>query len=143
MRATLKDKRFLERSAWIKENPVNRGETYYPYQELHFVFNHKNLFVNIQESPDPLEISYDLDFADRGGWQPLIELDCLEEWKHKKYVRGLRERGVTRRRSGSSGRTRTLTIIYLITVTEAVILFILLGRGGMCHSISHLSTTCI
>ena len=96
MRAALKDKRFLERSAWIKENPVPDGD-YYPYQELHFVFNHKNLFVNIQESPDPLKISYDLDFADRGGWQPLIELDCLEEWKHKKYVeRYVRERELER-----------------------------------------------
>ena len=32
-KADSKDKRFLERSAWIKDNPVDKDETYYPYVE--------------------------------------------------------------------------------------------------------------
>ena len=66
---------YHERLDWIRENDdykevVEAGK--YPYVEVHGVFNHRQMFANVQDSVDPTKIGYDFQLDIRGGWIGVI-----------------------------------------------------------------------
>jgi hypothetical protein len=70
-----KTPQFHDRKAWIEEND-NYSEVKehndYPYLKLRAVFNNKQFMANVQSTDDPTLIGYDFQWANRGGWIPLI-----------------------------------------------------------------------
>jgi hypothetical protein len=63
-----------ERIAWIAENnSYSHLQDKCAYVELHAVFNSTQLFLNIQETCNPLLMGYDFEFGPGGGWEPLFQ----------------------------------------------------------------------
>ena len=77
IKAASKDHRYIARSKWIEDVQFKskfhrKLKSALPYKSLHVCFNHKNLWMNIQKSPHPMDISYDFEFGLKGGWLPVI-----------------------------------------------------------------------
>ena len=77
LKAASKDPRFINRTKWI--NNIQSKSKFHrnlknalPYRSLHVCFNHKNLWMNVQEQAHPMHISYDFEFGLKGGWLPVI-----------------------------------------------------------------------
>lgn len=65
----------IARTQWIENDTSTRKWTsngQVPYRSLVAVFNHKNIWLNVQDSTDPFLMSYDFQLGTRAGWEPVI-----------------------------------------------------------------------
>jgi hypothetical protein len=66
---------YIARTKWIKNDKHTKSWTekgQVPYDSLLCVFNHKNVWLNVQDTTDPLLMSYDFQLNTRAGWKPII-----------------------------------------------------------------------
>jgi hypothetical protein len=66
---------YIARTQWIQNDEHTRKWTsgdQLPYNSLVAVFNHKNVWLNIQPTTDPFVMSYDFHLGTRAGWQPVV-----------------------------------------------------------------------
>ena len=78
--AASKDRSYIARMQWIKQDKktLTWTKSMIPYTSLVAVFNHKNLWLNIQDTVNPCLMSYDFQLGTRGGWHPVIDQgNCL------------------------------------------------------------------
>jgi len=67
---------YIARTQWIRDDKHTKkwtGEGKVPYASLVSVFNHKNIWFNVQDTTDPFLMSYDFQLNTRGGWKPVID----------------------------------------------------------------------
>ena len=67
---------YVARSEWIQQDHHTRKWTtdqdQLPHVSLVAVFNHKNVWLNIQDTNNPFLMSYDFELGSRAGWHPVI-----------------------------------------------------------------------
>mmetsp|Transcript_21969 Transcript_21969/g.35332 ORF Transcript_21969/g.35332 Transcript_21969/m.35332 type:complete len:1485 (-) Transcript_21969:798-5252(-) len=70
-----KQAEFKKRTDWVKrhfERMHSSIQLKMPYERLAFVFNHQNLWVNIQHTDDPRAMTYDVEDGPQYGWAPVV-----------------------------------------------------------------------
>ena len=67
---------YVARTEWIQQDHHTRKWTtdqdQLPHVSLVAVFNHKNVWLNIQDTNNPFLMSYDFELGSRAGWHPVI-----------------------------------------------------------------------
>jgi hypothetical protein len=73
--AASKDPSFIARTIWIKRDKrtASWARRTIPYVSMVAVFNHKNIWLNVQETVDPCLMSYDFQLGTRAGWYPVMD----------------------------------------------------------------------
>ncbi len=57
-----------------------------PYTSLIAVFNHRNMWINVQDSADPCEIAYDFEDEEASGWLPALPGEYTRKKASKTFI---------------------------------------------------------